>query len=185
LKRVAVVLSLLVPLLIGLGTIAGISWGVMNSWMIFGTINFRMLANPSVSLEHYFEFFHRNPITKFCQISFLKSTTDCPYTDQLGVVLANEYRLGNMNASLFATEGLASIGPIWMPVAAFVCGLAIAAGSRASAGLPARFILISGAIVPHILLNVPLSTTLLSNGLGLLMLLWHLTPRSSIAANGL
>lgn len=178
--RVAVILSLMIPLLIGLGTIAGISWEAMDNTrlLIFGTINFRMLAIPSVSLEHYFEFFQQNPLTEFCQISFLKSMTNCPYADQLGVVLAHEYRLGNMNASLFATEGLASVGPAWMPVASLVCGFVLALGNKAANGLPARFILISGAIIPHTLLDVPLSTTLLSNGLGLLMLLWYLTPRS-------
>ncbi len=108
----------------------------------------------------------------------VKSFVACPYSDQLGIVLANEYHLGNMNASLFATEGVASVGPVFAPLSAFVCGLVIALGNKASAGLPGRFVLISTSVIPQILLNVPLSTTLLSNGLGLLFLLWHVTPRS-------
>jgi hypothetical protein len=43
----------------------------------------------------------------------------------------------------------------------------------ASAGLPARFILISGAMPPQILLNVPLTTTLLTHGAAILFLLWY------------
>lgn len=180
--RAAVILSLMIPLMVGLGTISSRTWEQMDYYrfLVFGTINFRMLAIPSVSLEHYFEFFSSNPITSFCQISFLKSLVSCPYSEQLSVVLAKAYQLGNMNASLFATEGLASVGPFWMPVAALACGLILALGNKATEGLPARFILISGAIVPHLLLNVPLSTTLLSNGLALLMLLWFITPRSEL-----
>lgn len=180
--RFAVILSLMIPLLIGFGMIAGLEWQNINNTrlMIFGTINFRLLSIPSISLEHYFEFFHNYKNTHFCQVSFIKSMMSCPYSDQLGVVLANEYHLGNMNASLFASEGLASVGPQLMPRIALVCGLMISIGNKVSAGLSARFILISGAIIPHTLLNVPLSTTLLSNGLGLLMLLWWLTPRKIV-----
>jgi hypothetical protein len=58
------------------------------------------------------------------------------------------------------------------------CGLVIAIGNRLSAGLPAGFILVSGAIIPQVLLNVPLTTVLLTHGAGLLFLLWYITPRS-------
>jgi hypothetical protein len=32
-------------------------------------------------------------------------------------------------------------------------------------------------VLPHIFLNVPFSTTLLSNGAAVLFLLWYITPR--------
>ena len=54
----------------------------------------------------------------------------------------------------------------------------IALGNRLSAGLPPGFILISGAILPQVLLNVPLTTVLLTHGAGPLFLLWYLTPRT-------
>ena len=58
------------------------------------------------------------------------------------------------------------------------CGLIIAIGNRVSASLPAQFVMISGAVLPQVLLNVPLSTVLLTHGAGLLFLLWYITPRS-------
>jgi hypothetical protein len=85
---------------------------------------------------------------------------------------------GNFNASLFATEGVASVGLLLAPVSALVCGLVVALGNRLSAGLPPSFILVSGAILAQIMLNVPLTTVLLSHGAGLLFLLWYITPRS-------
>jgi hypothetical protein len=177
--RTCVIISLLVPLVIGLSTVTGLDWVDLTQprLAVFSFLNFRLFAIPAISLEHYFSFFSDHPLTHFCQISVLKLVIACPYSDQLGVVFANEYHLGNMNASLFATEGIASVGPMFAPIAALACGLVIALGNRVSAGLPPRFVLMSAAIIPHLLVNVPLSVAFLSDGLGVLMLLWYLTPR--------
>jgi hypothetical protein len=137
-----------------------------------------MNAIPSNALDVYNDFFSRHDLTYFCQISVLKPIMHCPYQDQLGIVMERTYHLGNFNASLFATEGIASVGVSFAPVATFLCGLVIALSNRLSAGLPAGFILVSGAILPQVLLNVPLTTVLLTHGAGLLFLLWYVTPRT-------
>ena len=41
--------------------------------------------------------------------------------------------------------------------------------------------MISGGVLPQVLINVPLSTVLLTHGAGLLFLLWYITPRSIFA----
>ena len=173
--RTAVVLSLLGPVLAGV---------VLNLVLkklaipYFSTVNFRMIAIPSNALDVYSDYFSRHDLTHFCQISALKRIMSCPYQEPLSIVMQKAYQLGNLNASLFATEGVASVGVIFAPVSAFACGLVIALGNRLSAGLPARFILVSGAILPQILLNVPLSIVLLTHGAAFLFLLWYITPRS-------
>jgi hypothetical protein len=178
--RTCVILSLLVPLIVGLLAVVGVESTDATSArsVIFMILNFRLLAIPAISLEHYFAFFSDHPLTHFCQISLLKPMIACPYSDQLGPVFANQYHLGNMNASLFATEGVASVGPMLAPIVALVCGLVIALGNKVSEGLPPRFVLISAAVIPHVLLNVPLSTALVSDGFGVLLLLWCVTPRN-------
>ena len=173
--RLAVVLSLLAPILLGL---ALLSVSREHAAFYFATINFRMVAIPSIAMDVYNDFFSRHDLTHFCQISFLKPIMHCPYQDQLSVVIMNEYNLGYFNASLFATEGIASVGGLFAPIATLVCGLAIALGNRLSAGLPAEFILISGAILPQALLNVPFTTVLVTHGASILFLLWYITPRS-------
>lgn len=182
--RTCVIISLLVPLIIGLSAVTGLDWVDLTQPRlgVFSFLNFRLFAIPAISLEHYFSFFSDHPLTHFCQISVLKPVIACPYSDQLGVVLANQYHLGSMNASLFATEGIASVGPMFAPIAALACGLVIALGNKVSAGLPPRFVLMSAAIIPHLLINVPLSVALVSDGLGMLMLLWYLTPRNYFRA---
>jgi len=173
--RTAVVLSLFAPMLAGLVLFLLVR---ELSAMFFVVVNYRMITVPAAAMDIYNDFFSRHDLTFFCQISFLKRVMSCPYQDQLSVVMSNAYHLGNFNASLFATEGIASVGPWLAPVSAFLCGLVLALGNRLSAGLPARFILISGAMLPPILLNVPLSTALVTHGMAILFLLWYITPRS-------
>ena len=137
-----------------------------------------MVAIPSVAMDVYSDFFSKHDLTYFCQISVLRGLMHCPYQEQLSFVMRSAYQLGNFNASLFATEGIASVGIFFAPVAVLACGFVIALGNRVSAGLPAEFILVSGAILPQVLLNVPLTTVLLTHGAGLLFLLWYITPRT-------
>jgi hypothetical protein len=185
--RTSVVLSLFLPISAGVILAFLFKLGVLSYQQIinfFGAINFRMIAIPSSALDFYNDFFSTHNLTQFCQISFLRPLVSCPYNDPLSIVMARAYQLGNFNASLFATEGIASVGPALAPVVMLGCGLLIALGNRLSAGLPPRFILISGAALPQILLNVPLTIALLTNGAALLFLLWYLTPRTIFESEG-
>jgi hypothetical protein len=157
----------------------------LDAIMYFGTVNFRAFAIPSSALDHYNDFFSTHPLTYFCQVSFLKEIVSCPYGDQLAVVLERAYRLGNFNASLLATEGVASLGSLLAPISILICGLILGLANRLSAGLPDRFILLSGAAFPQILLNVPLTTTLLSHGAAFLFLLWYVMPRQKVVPAGI
>jgi hypothetical protein len=176
--RIAVILSLLMPALAGVLLIFLLK-GHEAASSYFLTVNFRMIAIPSIAMDVYNDFFSKHDLTYFCQIRVLKSVIDCPYQNPLSIVMLNNYPFGgNFNASLFATEGVASVGWLLAPLSALACGLIVALGNRLSAGLPPSFILVSSAILAQIMLNVPLTTVLLTHGAGLLFLLWYITPRS-------
>ena len=147
-------------------------------------INARMIAMPSIALEVYSNYFSTHDLTHFCQINVVKPFIGCPYSQPLSVVMNSAYTFGNFNASLFATEGIASVGLALAPLSALVCGLVIALSNRLSSGLPPRFVLLSGGVLPHIFLHVPFSTTLLSDGAAVLFLLWYLTPRAMFGGRG-
>jgi hypothetical protein len=180
--KMTVILSLLLPLVAGLILLTLFGMDLMPEQVAknyFGVVNFRMVAIPSIGLDFYNDFFSRHDVTYFCQLKVLKPLIPCPYQDPLSIEIHNANGIGgNFNASLFATEGIASIGALFAPAAVFACGLVIALANRLSAGLPPRFILISGAILPQILLNVPLTITLLTHGAAFLFLLWYITPRA-------
>jgi hypothetical protein len=145
---------------------------------LFDLINIRMMATASSALDIYNHFFADHPLTWFCQISALKPLMHCPYKEPLAIVMQNAYGFGNLNASLFATEGVASVGLLLAPLTAFASGVVLAFGNRASAGLPPRFVLISAGTLPHVLLNVPLTVAMVTHGTALLFLLWYVAPRS-------
>jgi hypothetical protein len=173
--KTAVVMSLLAPVLIGLILLMLFTH---QTGLYFSIVNFRLVAIPSNSLDVYNDFFSRHESTYFCQISILKRFMSCPYQEPLWTVMEKAYNMGNLNASLFATEGVASVGLLFAPVATFFCGLVIALGNRLSAGLPPRFVLLSSAVLLPILLNVPLSIVLNTHGAAILFLLWYVTPRT-------
>lgn len=179
--RMAVVISFAAPIAVGvvLGTlymIGALSYEIVFPY--FGALNFRMLAVPSLAIDVYNDFFATRPVTWFCQIWALKAVVACPYREPLALLMAENYNFGNLNASLFATEGIASVGATLAPLVALGSGCVIALANRASAELPARFILLSSGPLVQVLINVPLTTTLLSNGGAVLFLLWYMTPRT-------
>jgi hypothetical protein len=177
--RVATILVSIVPLTLGLAIYAvASSFQAAQGVAIYvlELVNLRMFAVPSSALDHYLEFFATNPVTHLCQISFVRAIASCPYAGDLSIIFSERYHLGNLNASLFATEGIASVGPMWAPLSAFFCGLLLSVGNGVSARLPVPLIAVSSGLIVQTLLNVPLSITLLSNGLLILFLLWYITP---------
>lgn len=173
--RNVVVLSLVFPM--GFGLLLLLVFGSPVAALPFSIVNFRMLAIPALAMDVYNDFFSRHELTHFCQLSLLKTFLTCPYSDQLSIVMHSEYHLGYFNASLFATEGIASVG-LWLaPLVAFLCGVIVSFANRVSANLPPRFILVSAGMLPQVLLNVPLSVATITHGAALLCLFWYLTPR--------
>ncbi len=176
--RRAAVLSLLLPLLGGLIVVRLTTLGLPKQIyvLVYGGVNYRMLAFPAMALDRYIDFFSSHDLTHFCQIGIVRNFTGCPYQFQLGAEMESHYHMGNLNGSLFATEGIASVGPILAPLSALICGLILSIGNSVSAHLPKRLVATSAGVAMQVLVNVPLSASLLSNGLLLLFLLWYVTP---------
>jgi len=176
-SRAAVILSLLLPLLTGVVLFTIFS---EQARAYFELVNFRMVSTPASMLNVYNDFFARHNLTGFCQVSVLNKLLNCPDGPAIPAILETSYGIGYLNASLFATEGIASVGLLFAPAVMFVCGLVFAIGNSVSHGLPPRFVLLSGAVLSQYLLNVPLTTALVTHGGVLLFLLWYLTPREAL-----
>src|SRR6516162_7816875 len=121
-----------------------------------------MFAVPSLALDQYADFFVHHDLTHFCQLSIARKLFGCVY-GELGPMMESFYHTGNFNASFLATEGIASVGLTLAPISSFVCGLILSLGSAASRHLSPRFIAVSSGIAVQFLMNVPLTTALLSN----------------------
>jgi hypothetical protein len=169
-SRLASVLFLLVPMSIGL-----ISTLLPVSPYFFWLLDHRMYIVPANALAIYNDFFSRHAPTHFCQINAIRIFFGCSY-GELGTIFRDTYQQGNYNASLFATEGIASVGVRLAPLPVFFCSLLIALANAAARHLPKRLVLISSSVLPQIFLNVPFSVTMLSSGAACLFLLWYLSP---------
>jgi hypothetical protein len=180
--RSTVVLSLAVPTVGGIMIFVLFRVGLLPHAPFepyFSIINFRFMTIPSMAMDYYNEFFSRSDLTHFCQIGLVKRFIACPYDEPLAIVIYKAFGIGgNFNASTFATEGIASVGPGLAPLSALASGLLVAFANRLSTGLPPRMILVSSAMLVQMLLNVPLSIGLVSYGGAFLFLLWYITPRT-------
>lgn len=179
--RIATILSLLIPL--GFTTTASLFLIPRSSELqiyLLGTVNLRLIAVPSLALDQYIDFFSQNPKTKFCQISIVRYFFGCLYSE-LGPMIGEVYKDGNFNASFLASEGIASVGLLWTPISAFFCGVVLSIGTLVSRHLDSRFVAVSSSLAIQAIMNVPLTTAFLSNGLALLFLLWWLTPNRDVA----
>jgi hypothetical protein len=177
--RTVVILSLLVPMSIGVALMLSSDNSVTFAY--FNLANIRMIAAQASAIDIYNDFFASHPHTYFCQIGAIKALAGCPYQDPLAIVMQNAYGFGNLNASLFATEGVASVGHYLAPLTALVCGLIVAIGNRAAAGLPPGFVLVSASMIPQIIMNVPLTVTMVTHGTILLFVIWYVIPRTIFA----
>ncbi len=182
--RRAAVVALLLPMVPGIIAYSLIEHGWLSPGgaveravlFVIGSVNVRMYAFPTIAMDVYSDFFAAHPLTHFCQIGIIRALVGCPYTFQLGAVMAEAYHMGNFNGSLFATEGIASVGPLFAPLSALGCGLIVSLGNGVSMRLPAPVVATSAGLAVQALLNTPLSVSLLSNGVLVLWLLWALTP---------
>ncbi|MET4221811.1 hypothetical protein ABIB06_005399 [Bradyrhizobium sp. LB8.2] len=181
--RLTVILSLLLPTAAGLVLFGLYQWGLFPerfAMAVFQLLNLRMVTMPSLAMDYYNAFFFTHDLTHFCQISYLKPIMPCPYREPLAVVIYNWFGIGGyMNASLFATEGVASVGPLLAPISALLCGIVVAIANGMSAGASQRIVLVSSALLPQTLLNVPFTTVMLTHGAVVLFLLWYVMPRDT------
>ncbi|MET4387993.1 hypothetical protein ABIB73_003755 [Bradyrhizobium sp. F1.4.3] len=185
--RAAVIFSLLLPLSAGvvLATLDALQLLPHPMFVAyFGSVNFRMFTLPSIALDYYNDYFSTHDLTHFCQIGIIKRLMACPLQESLPVLMQNTYKMGFFNASLFATEGIASVGMKFAPLSALCCGLLVGLVNRLSQELPANFILLSGGLLLNLLLNVPLSVALATHGASLLIVLWYIAPRSMFVTCG-
>jgi hypothetical protein len=152
-------------------------YGYRLSDYFFELTNYRMFAIPAMAMDRFSDFFASHELTHFCQIRLIAAIKgNCPYPSPLSDVMEAYFHAGKLNASLFATEGIASVGPYLAPLSALVCGLVLSIGNSVSARLSPCLIAVSSGLVVQSLVNTPLSTNVLSSGLLALFVLWSLTP---------
>lgn len=174
LLRLVVALAVILFLLTELVEDDGIGLGfwVKSIFML------RILATGGWSMAAYYDYFSINGFTYYSHIGPVNALTGAyPYGQySLGQLIGLEYsgsELANFNANFWASDGFAALGILGVPVITVaVCGVLIAV-NRISSGHSTRFVVLWLSGFWLAMLNLPLTTALLSGGGAMtLLLLW-------------
>jgi len=141
---------------------------------------FRTLAIPGMEMAEYFDFFHHFPKTYFSQVTGVSWFVTNPYTLSLGREVSAQYlgnSVANANASFFAMDGIASLGLPGIIIISLICALVLFAIDSCAADLKLEFVAAALAYTAISLANTSLFTTLLGNGLILLMMAFAYMPK--------
>lgn len=152
---------------------------IVSYWYI-GVVNFRTFSIPQLVFSQYYEFFKINPQTYFSHIGGINYLINYPYDEQLSIVTSKIYERGNTNAGFWAGDGLAGFGLPGIVAASVLCAFLFWILDSISKPYNARFVAVAITFVATSFSNTPLSVTLLTGGLGILMLILMVLPKQGM-----
>lgn len=129
----------------------------------------RSLGTPAWTIVHYYEFFTLNGFSYYGHIGPVNALFDnYPYGNlALGQVIGLEYSGSsdaNFNANFWASEGIASIGVLGLPLISIIVGFVFLIFNYVSKGFDNKFIFILLVGFWQAMLNMPFATAMLSGG---------------------
>ncbi len=130
----------------------------------------------------YQEFFRTHPHTYWSHISGIDYFVHYPYADDtIAIQLEKTYALGNYNSGFLASDAIEAYGYQALPVVGLVVGLFFAVLNTAARGFGPRFLVLL-MVMPALYFDErPLATSLLTGGIGFLILYLAWMPRSWLA----
>jgi hypothetical protein len=139
----------------------------------------RTFANGGYMTGAYANFFNTHPLTHLSTVHGVGLFLQYPYDRTLGLLLGN-YELGiqdlDLNAHFLASDGIAGFGPIGIIFISGACSMIFWILDCCAARHDVVLASLMVAFVAMNLLNASLFTTLLSGGLGLVILLMSIMP---------
>jgi hypothetical protein len=143
----------------------------------------RILGTSGWTMSVYYDYFKSHGYTYYMHIGPLNALLRAyPYGDlPMGMLIGREYtqdEMANFNAGFWASDGFAALGLWGIPVVTVAVALVLVGINRAACGFSARFVSVWLAGFWLALLNLPLTTALLSGG-GLLIMALLRASRSS------
>lgn len=160
------------------------------SQVIMQVIYQRTLMTPGAVLGQYADFFTTHPHTYFTHVGLLSKIIPYhyPYNERLGYVIADyvfKHQTGGdieYNANLFATDGVAALGNVGVVIIGIVLGFMLRVIDTFIRPALVPLFCAAGVTSIMVLANGSLFGTLLSGGLGALILIcvgWGQTEREA------
>lgn len=170
--------------MVGLGVFVG-GWidVFMGSFLVSGFGTLRGVIVPGQLTSYYFDYFSNHPWAQLGD-GTLKGLMPYPYDLPVPNLIAREY-FGDpnivANANIWA-DGYANFGYLGMLIATLILGLTLMLLDAVSKGLSLRFVALA-LIMPAVsIANSAMLTSLLTQGVGLLIVLLYFHPRPGAEA---
>jgi hypothetical protein len=155
---------------------AGKEPGVALSMVLFVVFS-RTLGMGGLLTAQYFDFFQSNPFTYWSHLKIVNWFVHYPYQypvgQELGLAYAGTIRL-DATTHFFATDGIEAAGLPGLFLIAVFCGIVFWVLDSASQKHDPRLAALITTYAAYNLANISIFTTLLSGGLGLIILLLYL-----------
>src|SRR4029079_18737998 len=146
------------------------------SFWLLSLVFMRTFGTPGLNTAWYQDFFLRNPLTYYSHIKGVNWFVVYPFHNPLGIEVGSFYSNDptlDANAHFWATDGLAAWGLWGVLLVSVVCALVFWILDSTAKGHDLRFAALMVSFEALNLANVSIFTTLLSGGLGLLMVLLY------------
>ena len=154
--------------------------GIQNIYFwILSLMFMRTFGTPGLTMAWYQDFFQRNPLTHYSHVTGVNWFVQYPYMNPIGIEIGTSYSGDptlDANANFWATDGLAASGLIGVVLVSIFCAFLfwVLDSVASKHELPFTALLISFTALN--LANLSIFTTLLSGGLGFLIVILYLMP---------
>jgi hypothetical protein len=147
--------------------------------MLSALVFLRTFGMTGLTTAQYHDFFSEHPLTYFSHVHGVDLLVEYPYSSPIGKEVGYFYSSNvnyNANAHFWCTDGLAGLGLFGVILISVLCALVFWLLDSAAAKHTAVCSSLMVTFAAFNLSNVSLFTTLLSGGLGTLILVLYLAP---------
>jgi len=153
---------------------------IISKWYV-AVLHFRIFSIPPLLIAQYYEFFKNNPLTYMSHVRGVNLLVDYPYDEAYSLLIGKFYYGGmNANAGLWAGDGLAGFGLQGIVFMSVVCAIVFYLIDCLSRSYDTRFVAVAITFAATSFMNAPISTTLVTGGLGFFMMTLFVLPNRGL-----
>lgn len=154
-----------------------IGWTDSAYWYV-AVVNFRTFSVPAQIIGQFFDFFSNNPLTYMSHVSGINILIPSPYDMDIPRLIGMHYYAApvGLNAGFWAGDGLAGFGPAGIVIMSVVCAIVFWIFDSVAKRCDPRFVIIAATFIATSFGNISLPTTVVSGGLGLLLVAIFVLP---------
>ena len=140
--------------------------------------HFRFLTVPPLTLPQYFEFFSSHAVTHLSHVTGLSWLLPYHFEQDIPYTVGSYFYKGavGLNSGPWAGDGLAGFGLLGIPLISLLCAAVFRIVDATAAELDPRFAGLALSTVAALFGNDPLFTTMVTGGLGLMMITFLVAP---------